>query len=126
MRHFQANVSAQKQGCFSLWMPLCMEAHVGSCVLSFCLRIFALPFAERAQASEGDSMPERMGQQGKGQVCRGCRPGKRQAGPKADAATDKARSVASNAQSGAQQSSGGCSHAPQGFSCTGSVAASPP
>ena len=60
-------------------------------------------------------MPERMANKAKDKSAGAADQASDRLGPKADAATDKARSVASNAQSGAQQSSGGCSDAPQGF-----------
>eukprot|EP00891_Asterochloris_glomerata_P004170 jgi/Astpho2/4170/Aster-05137 len=61
---------------------------------------------ERAQASEGDSMPERMANKAKDKSSGAADEASNRLGPKADAATDKARNVASNTQSGAQQSSG--------------------
>lgn len=100
-----------------------MEAHVDIVPLSFFLRIYALPSAERAQASEGDSMPERMANKAKDKSSGAADEASNRLGPKADAATDKARNVASNTQSGAQQSSGGCSHAHQGPVCTGNYPA---
>ena len=60
-------------------------------------------------------MPERMANKAKDKSAGAADQASNRLGPKADAATDKARSVASNAQSGAQQSSGGCSHAPRDF-----------
>ena len=96
-----------------------MEAHVGSCAPELSPEDSSSVFAERAQASEGDSMPERMANKAKGKSAGVANQASDRLGPKADAATDKARNVASSAQSGAQQSSGGCGQAPQGSLCMG-------